>query len=452
MRLRLRIALLVGAAVAIAVVGVTAVAVWSVERELFDPVDERLAGRLEVVQEAVTEGRATGRNRPLVVPGPGVDQGDERLGFGQVLVIGADGEPVEVPGTPLPLTVHDDIDARAPASADATGEAQLFDTEIDGVAYRIGRIELDDAVLYLGQDVSGLHDSVSSLRRRLVVIGLGGVALALVAGWLIALRVSRPIRRVAGAAVELAENSRLPERIETRRRDEVGDLADSFNQLLDALETSRVQQQRLVSDASHELRTPLTSLRLRIETLGEHPEMAEERRRQLVDSAVRELTTLTSLVEELVDLAADVEHAEEPATDQQLAPLVIDAAEAARLRTGRAISVETDDTTAAVAPRLYTRALANLLDNAIKYSPEDSPVAVRQKGGAVEVIDRGAGVTEEQRSLVFNRFYRGPEAQTKPGSGIGLAIVQHVAERHGGGVWFEPEVDGGSRVGFRVAG
>jgi two-component system sensor histidine kinase MprB len=98
------------------------------------------------------------------------------------------------------------------------------------------------------------------------------------------------------------------------------------------------------------------------------------------------------------------------------------------------------------------RAIANLVDNAVKFSPAGSPIEVVVREGRVEVLDRGAGVSEADAPYLFDRFFRAESARSAPGSGLGLAIVRRVAELHGGTVFAAPREGGGSRIGFTVRG
>ncbi len=103
-----------------------------------------------------------------------------------------------------------------------------------------------------------------------------------------------------------------------------------------------------------------------------------------------------------------------------------------------------------VRPHMIERAISNLIDNALKYSPAGSPVELTVSGGRLEVRDRGPGIADVDRPLVFDRFYRAVEARTEPGSGLGLAIVRQIVERPGGRVWAENHPGGGAVVGFEL--
>jgi two-component system sensor histidine kinase MprB len=220
--------------------------------------------------------------------------------------------------------------------------------------------------------------------------------------------------------------------------------------MLDALSASRQQQQRLVMDASHELRTPLTSLRTNVDVLGRGHALSEEDRAAVVADLDAELTELSDLVTELVDLAADVRTAEEPSA-LRLEDVATAVAERAERRSGRRVVVDVESSAVVEArPESVSRAVRNLVDNALKFSPGDSPVRVVVDGASVVVHDQGPGIPVADRELVFERFHRLTSSRSQPGSGLGLAIVRQVAEAHGGTVWVEDSPDGGAAVGIRL--
>jgi two-component system sensor histidine kinase MprB len=133
-----------------------------------------------------------------------------------------------------------------------------------------------------------------------------------------------------------------------------------------------------------------------------------------------------------------------------LRALADDVAERARRRTGREITVSAEGApgTVLVGPHMAERALTNLVDNAVKYSP--GAIAIVIDGRRVEVRDDGPGIAPEDEAHVFDRFYRSAEARTEPGSGLGLAIVQQIVTRHDGSVWATNRPGGGAAVGFEL--
>ncbi len=201
--------------------------------------------------------------------------------------------------------------------------------------------------------------------------------------------------------------------------------------MLGALEESVGRQRRLVADASHELRTPLTAARTNVDLLREGKLPADEARHALDEAAV-ELDSLTTLVADLVELSRGEER-KLRIEEVQLDDLVASAVERARARSPETLFVASlTPSHVKVDAVLVERAISNLLDNAVKYSPPGAPIEVTVRDGEVLVSDHGPGIAEEDLPRVFDRFYRAAAARAKPGSGLGLAIVREAAEAHGG--------------------
>jgi two-component system sensor histidine kinase MprB len=241
----------------------------------------------------------------------------------------------------------------------------------------------------------------------------------------------RPVRRLTAAAETVTATGNLAERVDVSGGDELGRLATRFNAMLAALEESVGRQRRLVADASHELRTPLTAARANVDLVREGKLPDDEVRRAL-EEASAELDSLTSLVADLVELARGEER-KLRIEDVALDDLVSSAVERARSRWPQATFVTSlSPAQVRVDPVLVERAVGNLLDNAVKYSPPGAPIEVTVRDGSVVVADHGPGIAEEDLPRVFDRFYRAAAARAKPGAGLGLAIVREAAEAHGG--------------------
>jgi two-component system, OmpR family, sensor histidine kinase MprB len=234
--------------------------------------------------------------------------------------------------------------------------------------------------------------------------------------------------------------------VEVGGGDELARLSASFNAMVGALAEAVQAQRRLVADASHELRTPLTSLRTNVELLARIGELSEEERAAILHDVRTELEELTALVGDVVELAREGE-TELPAEDVRLDLLVAGAVERARRRAPDvAIEAELEETLVRGVPARLDRAVANVIDNAVKWSPPGGPVEVRIAGGEIAVRDHGPGIDEADLPFVFDRFYRSAAARGLPGSGLGLAIVRRVAESHGGTVGAERADGGGTLV------
>jgi two-component system, OmpR family, sensor histidine kinase MprB len=218
--------------------------------------------------------------------------------------------------------------------------------------------------------------------------------------------------------------------------------------MLDSLNGAIRSQRQLVSDASHELRTPLTSLRTNVELLQQGVQLDERDRKRLLHDIGSEISDLTMLVTNLVDLARGSQR------DLHLRDLRLD--EIAETVVGRArarfpgldVTLAAEETTVWGDSEKIERAIWNLVENAAKWS-NGGGVELTVANGVVTVRDHGPGVHAADRPLIFDRFYRSETARGQPGSGLGLAIVRQIAESHGGGVDVEDAEGGGAR--FRLA-
>jgi len=329
----------------------------------------------------------------------------------------------------------------------SSGEGTYYrDVTVQSVQYRMITQGLGpgNGAVQIARRVSEIHDILDVLRTRLLLIALAGVGVAAIVAWFVGRRLTQPIRTLTRTTEHIARTQDLTTPIPVRGDDDVGRLAASFNTMLVALDTSRQQQQRLIMDASHELRTPLTAVRTNIDFLAHATTLGAEERAQLIAETRLELDELTNLVGEMVELATDV-RSEEPIDTVDLADVVGEVAQRFRRRTGRTIEVDVSGSGAVEGRRsMLDRAVSNLVDNALKFSPADQPVEITVRGVRIEVADRGPGVDADDRTRVFDRFYRATSARTLPGSGLGLSIVAQIAELHGGRAALEPRQGGGA--------
>lgn len=459
MSLRLRLTLFVAGAAAVAVAAVSTAGYIFATNEVYDEVDlflEQRIGFLGAFSLFPGDGNDPFRLGEDPIMGMGMGIGGRGSRFVQpdsiVQVLASDGTVFATSG-PLPV---DDVDLEV-----VGGErpATIHTIDVDGEQYRVitapfNLPSLAGHPLGAVQVARSLTEATSVLdgmKVRMLSTGGIGVALAALAGWLIAGRALRPVGELTAAAEHVAKTQDLDSPIEVVQNDEVGRLAGSFNAMLAALADSKRQQQQLVADAGHELRTPLTSLRTNIELLARAGTLPDDQRRELMDDATTELQQLSELVAELVDLATD-RSIEEPSADIRLDQLVESVANRAQRRWGREVNVDTEPVVLHARAGAIERAVSNLLDNAVKWGPPSEPIEIVQRRGEVTVRDHGPGIQAGDQDRVFDRFYRATNARNMPGSGLGLAIVRQIAEEHGGTVSATNAPDGGAIVGFELPG
>jgi two-component system sensor histidine kinase MprB len=307
------------------------------------------------------------------------------------------------------------------------------------------------AVWQAALPLTDLENTLSHLRLVLALVCLGGIALAGGLGLLVSRAALRPVQRLTGAAEEVARTQDLGHRIEEPGGDELGRLAGSFNTMLSALEDARLAQRQLVSDASHELRTPLTSVRANLDVLADGERLDAGERARVVAAVQAQLSELTVLVGDLVDLSKGAVD-EIEVEDVRLDLAAASAVERAGLHAPAcSFALDTEPCLVRAAPARLDRAIANLLDNACCWNPAGgAPIEVRVRDGELQVRDHGPGIAAEDLPRVFDRFYRAATARSLPGSGLGLAIVRQVAEMHGGTVQAANDAGGGARLTLRL--
>ncbi len=476
MSFRRRITLVSAAAVAIAVVLASLLTYLLTSHQLRGQVDSQLSSRADSLsfvarsperrspgtladliksqdseqvppQSAATpQGTAPLRNLP---PRPGQVRGYQQLVGPHGHVLFRSSGNVTLP-----------VDARTRELAAGTGGSFFRDARVNGLHMRILAEHIAPGrAIQVAQQLTEVDRLLSRLRLILALLDIGGIALAAGLGRLVAGTAVRPLKRLTQATEHIALTQDLSGRIGLVGEDEIGRLATSFNAMLDALERSMNAldasvhaQRQLVADASHELRTPVTSLRTNIEILQQAPDMDLEERRRLLSDVVQQIEELTLLMNDLIDLARGEEpHAD--AEDMRLDLVVGEVVDRAhRHAPTTPFQVELEPTIVVGVPARLERAVRNLIDNAVKYSPPGEPVEIRLGGVELTVRDHGQGISAEDLPYVFDRFYRGAEARGRPGSGLGLAIVRQVVEQHGGSVTAEPAAGGGTLMRLCLPG
>jgi signal transduction histidine kinase len=303
---------------------------------------------------------------------------------------------------------------------------------VDVIAFLVGVAPLRD-----------IDDAMATLQRLVPLLAAVGGAAIFVAGTWLAGRLLRPVARLTETAAAIARARTFGRRVPVdQRRDELGEMAATFNEMLDRLEEAYRAQQRFVADAAHELRTPLTAIQANLDLLVRRKDLSSGERDEAVDEARRETRRLVRLVADLLALARADAGVPLASRLVELDRIVMDAFQQVRHQlAGQHMRVtEIEPVLVRGDPDRLKELLLILLDNALKYTPRSGEVSVRLKrrDGRAEVTvqDAGIGIAPSDLPRVFERFYRADPARTRDPSstGLGLSIAKWIVDQHGGSI------------------
>ncbi|MFC8705457.1 ATP-binding protein [Streptomyces anulatus] len=349
----------------------------------------------------------------------------------------------------------DDDDGSRPGRGEVSSDDPDFSdgtATVDGTTadYRFAAVEATtpDGVtltVYAGAPLAAEQEAVNTVRGAMLT-GLP-LLLVVVAGvtWLVTRRALRPVEGIRREMAAITASEDLARRVpEPGSRDEIAALARTTNETLTVLEASVERQRRFVADASHELRSPIASLRTQLEVAEAHPELLD------LPGAVADTVRLQVLAADLL-LLARLDAGEKPGSATvELGALV---REEVSQRTGDRIAVGVEVPQGGAfevngSRGQLSRVIGNLLDNAQRHAEGSVAVSVAAdgRGVRVEVRDDGAGVPEDERERIFERFVRLDDARSRDdgGAGLGLAIARDVASRHGGTLTVDRAAEGGA--------
>lgn len=308
--------------------------------------------------------------------------------------------------------------------------------------------------LRVGSSAAPLVRQLRDVDRWALLAVPAAFLVALGAGWVLTGRTLRPVAAMADAADRISATAagRIPL---SSPDDELGRLGARFNALLDRLDQSLVHQRRFLADAAHELRTPIARARGASELALATPAVADDR--EALAHTQRELEQMSGLVDQLLELArADLGPGDVRLERGFLDDVAADVVRAfGPLARRQGVTLQLDAPTevpARVEPESLRRMLGVFVDNAIRYSPQGGEVVVAARmtptGPMVEVSDRGVGIPADERTRLFERFFRGSEARrlAPDGSGLGLPIAAAIAERHGAEIAVGEHPPRGTRV------
>jgi heavy metal sensor kinase len=326
--------------------------------------------------------------------------------------------------------------------------------------YRVLAVPLSGGktVLVVADSTDSVAAAVSRVIALLVLAGPAAVALSAIGGYILAARAFGPMDRMTrnAAAIGMHDTS---VRLEVPAiEDEVGRLGRTLNQMLARLDDGIVEQRRFAADASHELRTPLSNMRSEIDVSLESSDVSGEGRRALT-SLGEEVDRMTAIVADLLMLArmdgggatAKSERVDLLSVARGVTERVAARAEAKRMD----VDVQGESSTVMGDADQLAHLLSNLVDNALKYTPDRGSVLVRvtsdHDGAAVSVTDSGIGISADALPHVFDRFYRADKARSRDGgTGLGLAICRSIVEAHRGTITLDSEPGHGTTVTVRL--
>ncbi|MGW2701197.1 sensor histidine kinase [Streptomyces sp. NPDC001340] len=471
--IRARLAMLVAAAVAFAVAAVSVTCWFIVERKLYDQLDNDL----QKASSPQRYGDAMSTLESCPQKPSGSDFGGFRIHSSYYQLMKRDGTAcVFANSAGRVKTTDSDISVIAEAAArDGVLHMKFLTrngTDSEGNAVRVLTQPLTvtstpgtppqlvpDAALQVAIPLKNTQKTLNDLALILLIVSGIGVVGAGAAGLAVARAGLRPVDKLTEAVEHVARTEDLSVRIPVAddSEDEVARLSRSFNSMTTALAGSRDLQQQLIADAGHELRTPLTSLRTNIELLTRSEETGRpippEDRKALLASVKAQMTELASLIGDLQELSRSEGQRGERVQVVALQDTVEAALQRARLR-GPELTITADlkPWFVRAEPSALERAIVNILDNAVKFSPDGGTIDVQLADGVLTVRDHGPGIPADELPHVFDRFWRSPSARALPGSGLGLSIVARTVQQAGGEVTLTRAEGGGTVATVRLPG
>jgi two-component system, OmpR family, sensor histidine kinase MprB len=367
MSFRIRLTVLVASAVAVAIVGASVVVYYTDRSQLMSQVDSDLDTTLSLP--------------PLNTGFAAVPPGKRGVQFGS---IPAGSRQIVLPGTQkaVQVSVHRRIGAAGPTLNVPT--TRRFTTQvIAGQRWRVLTLASGGKTIRISSSLVEVDRNLSHLSFLLVLISLGGIGVAALLGAAVSRTAVAPLRRLTETTERIIDTGDLSERTGQRGRDEVSRLSVRLDELLATLEASLRTQRQLVADASHELRTPIATLRANFEVLADPGALDLNERAELLIDVRDELESMTALVGELVELARGEEFDIEP-REFRLDEVVSEAVgRAARRAPELSFRTRLEPSVVTGVPERVERAVANLLDNARKWSPAGATVDVAVHDGLV---------------------------------------------------------------------
>lgn len=374
--------------------------------------------------------------------------------------------PISLPNEEITIFDYQDrvLFSSGNASAVKIDKELLSQTRLQGeVRFRVGQQEyicflfadsFDRVVVVAGATDTYGFRKLNNLSKVLLIVFGAGMLFTFVSGRIFASRVLKPISRIVSQVDNISINNLSARLDEGNKTDEIARLAGTFNNMLHRLEAAFKLQKNFIANASHELRTPLTAITGQLEVTLLHPRNAGEYKNTLT-SVLEDIKSLNYLSNRLL-LLAQASSENIAATFEKIRAdelLWQSASELQKRNKNYKISIafderlEEDQLTVYGNEQLIKTALLNLMDNACKYStPPEAAINVYStaKDLVIEVSDKGIGISEDDRKLIFQPFHRGSNVQNIKGHGIGLSLVDRIVSLHRGHLLLESKKGVGS--------
>ncbi|HTR82799.1 MAG TPA: ATP-binding protein [Bacteroidota bacterium] len=310
------------------------------------------------------------------------------------------------------------------------------------------------AKIYVAYPEAEISEVLGNLFSIFIILVPVAIILSVLGGWFLANKSLKPVDKITKTARDITAQNLDRRIVSVDVDDEIGRLISTFNDMIGRLQGSFDKIKQFSVDASHELRTPLTIMRGELE-LALRSKQSNDQYRRILSSTLHEILRMSSIIENLLLLAkGDVGKSTFTFEEVSLAPIIKELHEDGEVLAEKKhihVGLEKVENLSVLGDGVRLRQLVlNLLDNAIKYTPEHGTVSlslIRENGSAKIIVkDNGIGIPVEDQSKIFDRFYRVDKGRSREmgGSGLGLSIAQWITETHGGKVTVQSEINRGS--------
>jgi two-component system OmpR family sensor kinase len=327
-------------------------------------------------------------------------------------------------------------------------------SEFKDVSLRLAVTQNERMKIYVAYPLEDLNEVLDNLFSHFLILAPIAILLSIGLGWFLANKSLKPVDEMSKTARAITAQNLDQTVPHSGVDDELGRLASTFNEMIARLRSSFDQIKQFSIDASHELRTPLTIMRGEME-LVLHSEKSPEEYRRVIASNLEEIIRMSAIVENLLTLSkADLGRLEIQHEVVPLHEIIRDLYEDGEVLAEKKhikVTLENVDEVNVPGDKVRIRQLLlNLIDNAIKYTPEDGNVSLSLKQldgmATVSISDTGIGIPTEEIPKIFDRFYRVDKARSRAmgGSGLGLSIAKWIADAHGGKIEVRSEIHRGS--------